>query len=95
MQIDKCKGLDQPMMEQFSKIAQRYISQSFICQAYMLQILSIKEQGNKQGQRPGRRRGLRMHGGRVGRKNSRRGQDCRHVSDEIRATYGACSQSRP
>jgi len=35
MQIDKCKGLDQPMMEQFSKIAQRYISQSFICQAYI------------------------------------------------------------
>ena len=35
----------------------------------VLQILTMEElQGNKQGQQPGRRR---------------RGQDCRHVSDEI------------
>jgi len=45
-----------------------------------------EQQVNKQGQQPGRRRGVRMCGGRVRRQISgrrRRGQVSRHVSDEI------------
>jgi len=50
----------------------------------VLHALTMKEQGKKQGQQPGRR-GVKMRGRRQNRGIGRRSQDCR-VSDEIRAT---------
>lgn len=44
-----------------------------------------EQQGNKEGQQPGRRRGVRVCGGRVRRQNRGRDRDG-DVSDEVRAT---------
>ncbi len=81
------ENIDQPIIKQFSEIAQRCISWPFNWEAYIDrgQHKVTNSDENDQGQQLRGRRRVRMHGSaqRQNRGRGRRGQGQRHISDEI------------